>query len=89
MCTQLSSDPLTIRFPFVTENAEEMQYCAFTWPVYVLRNLADEMFHNLCKFITNHENSFIQQYPIDANTKRRCILQPSKYDPSKVLNLDQ
>lgn len=57
MYTQLSSDPLTIRFPFVTENAEEMQYCEFVWPVYVLRNLADEMFHNLCTFEYRREIS--------------------------------
>ena len=66
MYTQLSSDPLTIRFPFVTENAEETEYWELAWPVYVLMYLAEEMFHNLCKIwehcgeisalITNHED---------------------------------
>lgn len=31
--TQLSSDPLTMYLPLVMENADEMQYFEFLWPV--------------------------------------------------------
>lgn len=31
------------------EKAEETEYWELAWPVYVLMNLAEEMFHNLRK----------------------------------------
>lgn len=47
--TQLSSEPLTMYFPFVTENVDEMQYFELRWPVYVFRNFPVEKFQSLCR----------------------------------------
>lgn len=47
--TQLSSEPPTIYFPFVTENVDEMQYFELTWPVYVFRNFPVEKFQSRCR----------------------------------------
>ena len=39
--TPLSSDPLTMYLPLVTEKVEKMQYLLFLWPVYVFRHLPE------------------------------------------------
>lgn len=50
--TQLSSEPLTMYFPFVIEKVDDMQNFELVCPVYVFRNFPVEKFQSLCRYKT-------------------------------------
>lgn len=74
--TQLSSEPLTMYFPFVIENVEGMQYFEFTCPAYVFRNFPVEKFQSLCMSKWNHIRlgNKIMNYEGTAKMQKACNL---------------